>query len=98
MWEYREQGHNKFHSLGRANTEYRLKACIYAKYRQHYKAESVQDNNRITQIYQSTLGSAREDNSCSAIQGIPLMEFECSLQCSHQPTVSHIKLAHTLFP
>ena len=41
MWEYGEKGHNEFHCLGKANTEYRLKACICAKYRQYLERQII---------------------------------------------------------
>lgn len=41
MWDYREKGLNKFHCLGKSNPEYRLKACICAKYRQDLERQII---------------------------------------------------------
>jgi len=41
MWEYREKVHNKFHCLGKANTEHRLNACICEKYRQYLERQII---------------------------------------------------------
>jgi hypothetical protein len=41
MWEYRQKGHNKFHCLGKSNTGYRLKASIFAIYRQYLESRII---------------------------------------------------------